>query len=191
MNDSVFQSFPTLATDRLTLCRHDLSDTADMFVLRSDPEVMKYLDTYPAKSKEEIKEKILEIRKDFDEKIGINWIVKLHNKEEAIGYMSLWRIDKNNNRGEIGYALKKEYWRKGIAKEAAEAIINFSFETVGLNTLMANTNTKNIASQNLLKKLGFMQEAHFREDFYFDGKYLDSAIFGLTKRDWLSKKSGQ
>jgi len=48
---------------------------------------------------------------------------------------------------------------------------------------MANTNPLNSASQSLLTKLGFIKEAHFRQDYYFDGQYLDSAIYGLIKED--------
>ncbi|MFT6335844.1 MAG: ribosomal-protein-alanine N-acetyltransferase [Saprospiraceae bacterium] len=98
--------------------------------------------------------------------------------------MGICRIDKHNNRGELGYALKKQFWNKGIASEAAKVVINYGFSKMELNTIMANTNPLNVGSKALLTKLGFFYEAHFRQDYYFDGKYLDSDIYGLIKKDW-------
>ncbi len=184
MNESVFTSFPILQTERLDLVRHNKVHAADMFALRTDDDVMLFLDTHPPKSITDIENKIQENISNFDNKIGINWIIKIKESDEAIGYMGIWRVDKHNNRGEIGYAIKKEFWNKGIASEAARTIINYGFSQMELNTIMANTNPKNLASQSLLKKLGFVQEALFRQDYFFDGKYLDSAIYGLIKEDW-------
>jgi len=184
MNDKVFDKFPILETDRLKLVRHDLSHADDMYTLRTDEQVMAYLDVYPPKSVSDIEIKIKENIKDFDDKKGINWIITKKDSPEAIGYMGLWRIDQTNHRGELGYALKREYWNQGIATEAATKIINFGFDDIQLNTVMANTNPLNSSSQALLKKLGFVREAYFRQDYFFDGRYLDSAIYGLIKDDW-------
>lgn len=184
MNEKVFDRFPILNTDRLQLVRHSLDHANDMYELRTDKDVMKFLDTSPPKSISDIENKIKENISNFDDKVGINWIIKLKESKEAIGYLGIWRIDKQNNRGELGYALKKKFWQKGIATEAAKTVINYGFDQMELNTIMANTNPQNKPSQSLLSKLGFIQEAHFRQDYYFDGKYLDSAIYGLIKEDW-------
>jgi len=76
-----------------------------------------------------------------------------------------------------------------MATEAVTAIIRFGFENIGLHTMMANTNPSNEASQGLLKKLGFQQEAYHRQDYFFDGAYLDSAIFGLLRSDFFDAVS--
>lgn len=189
MDLSVFDNFPKLTTERLYLNRHELSDALPMFELRSDPEVMRFMDANPASNVSQIESKISEIRNDFDNKKGINWTIRLKDESKVIGYMSLWRIDFKNHRGEIGYAIKKEYWKRGISIEAAIAVINFGFDKLKLNTIMANTNIDNTPSHSLLEKLNFSKEAYHREDFFFNGKYLDSMIFGLTKSDWINRKS--
>ena len=187
MNEQVFERFPVLQTDRLQLVRHELVHAPDMYQLRIDQDAMQFLDTHPPKSVADIEAKINENRSNFEDKIGINWIIKMKDSDEAIGYMGIWRIDKHNNRGELGYAIKKQYWKKGIASEAAKTIINYGFSKMELHTIMANTNPLNIGSKALLIKLGFILEAHFRQDYYFDGKYLDSDIYGLIKEDWPFK----
>lgn len=184
MDLSVFDSFPNLTTERLTLQLHELSDAEDLFILRSDPKVMTYMDKPPAENISVVIERIKDIRKDFENQKGINWTIKIKNSSEAIGYMSLWRIDHQNHRAELGYALKKEYWKQGISYEAAEKVIDFAFHNLKVHSIMANINPLNKGSEALLKKLGFRQEAYFREDFYFNGKFLDSAIFSLLQSDW-------
>lgn len=184
MNYKVFEIFPNLETERLTLQQHEESDLDDLFILRSDPKVMAYMDKPPATDKSVVLKKIQAIREDFTNQNGINWTIKLKGSDEVIGYMSLWRIDKTNHRVEIGYALKKEYWKQGISYEAAKRVIDFAFNNLEAHSIMANLNPQNNGSKGLLLKLGFIQEAYFREDFYFDGKFLDSAIFSLLVSDW-------
>ena len=184
MNEIVFEKFPILETKRLNLIRHSLDHAENLYALRTDRDVMKYLDAHPPSSVKDTETKIKENIACFDNKVGINWIIEEKKSKEVIGYMGIWRIDKHNNRGEIGYALHKKFWKRGLASEAAKIIINYAFQNMELHTLKANTNPDNINSQHLLQKLGFIKEAHFRQDYYFDGVYLDSAIYGLIKQDW-------
>jgi len=184
MDYSIFDTFPNLTTERLTLQLHEESDVDDLFILRSDPQVMTYMDKPVATDKSVVLQKIKEIRQDFAEKKGINWTMKLKNSNEVIGYMSLWRIDYTNHRVEIGYALKKEYWKQGLTFEAAKNVIDFAFNKLKAHSVMANINPENKGSESLLLKLGFKQEAYFREDFFFQGEFLDSAIFSLLVSDW-------
>lgn len=184
MDYSVFDAFPNLETERLTLQLHSEADVDDLFILRSDPVVMQYMDQPPAKDKKVVLDRIKEIRQDFKDKTGINWTIKIKGSAEAIGYMSLWRIDHSNQRVELGYALKKEYWKKSISMEAATAVINFAFNDLKAHSIMANINPLNKGSEALLLKLGFKQEAYFRENYHFDGKFLDSAIFCMILSDW-------
>ena len=184
MDYTVFDTFPELDTDRLILRLHTKEDADDILELKSDPDVMKYMDQHPPKDKEEVLKSIKEIRNDFKDKKGINWTLKLKDSIETIGYMCFWRIDHSNHRLEMGYALKKQYWNKGIASEAAMAVIDFAFEKLKAHSIMANINPKNKSSEVLLQKLGFKQEAYFRENYHFDSQFLDSAIFCLLKSDW-------
>ena len=184
MNYQVFESFPTLKTERLDLFNYEVKDAADLFELQTDPVVMAYMDRPMPKDLAEVQQKIKEIRKDFENKKGINWTIRLKGQSKVIGYIGFWNIDHKNHRVEIGYSLKKEYWNKGLATEAAGALINFAFETLQAHSICANINPNNKPSRALLNKLGFRQEAYFREDYYHEGQFLDSAIFGLIESDW-------
>ena len=184
MNYEVFESFPDLHSERLSLLNYEIKDAKDLFELQTDPEVMAFMDRPMPKNFTEVQNKIKEIQKDFESKKGVNWTIRLKDQREVIGYIGFWNIDHKNHRVEIGYTLKKEHWNKGLATEAARIVIDFAFDKLQAHSICANINPDNRASRALLTKLGFRQEAYFREDYFYDGKFLDSAIFGLLESDW-------
>ena len=81
--------------------------------------------------------------------------------------------------------LDPAFWGKGFMKEALIAVLDFGFRKLGLHSFQANINPENERSGKLLKQLGFVKEAYFRENYYFNGKYLDSEIYSLLERDFL------
>lgn len=181
INDAVFEDFPTLKSARLVFRAFELSDSQAFFELRSNPEVMKYMDSYPYENIEAAKTSIEQIQLSFQEKKGLNWVIIEQEQQQFIGYFSFWRFFRENCRGEIGYALHPAYWGKGYMNETIKVMIQFAFEQFGLHSIMANVNPKNRSSIQLLEKNGFAQEAYFKEDYFFDGKFIDSMIFSLLE----------
>jgi ribosomal-protein-alanine N-acetyltransferase len=172
-----FILFPVIETERLVLreLRHD--DVNEVFILRSDPAIMRYLDRAPATSLVEAKGFIDMNYDALHSSTGICWGISLKDGPKLIGTTAIWRIEKEHHRGEIGYTLFQEYQGKGIMNEALKAMIDYGFGTMKLHSLEANVNPANEASIKLLERSGFIKEAHFKENYYFDGKYLDSAIY--------------
>lgn len=175
-----FKEFPVIETPRLILREHSLSDTENLFSLRTNPEVMRYIDRERPKDRRDIEVFIRNFREGYVAKKHIAWAFALKEKpEEMIGSMGFWRCDFPNFRAEIGYMLHPDYWRQGIVSEAMVACLNFGFETLKLHTVMANINPLNDASRQILTKHGFVKEAYIKEDYYFNGAFLDSEIYGL------------
>jgi ribosomal-protein-alanine N-acetyltransferase len=65
--------------------------------------------------------------------------------------------------------------------ETLKTMLTFAFEQFGLHSISANVNPNNESSIRLLEKNNFVQEAYFKEDYFFDGKYIDSLIFSLLE----------
>jgi len=101
-----------------------------------------------------------------------------------VGYFGIWRIERDNCRGEIGYSLDPKYWGKGYMAEAFRTIIPFGFQQLHLHSMEGNINPHNESSRRILLKHGFVKEGYFRENFYFDEKFLDSEIYSLLEKDW-------
>ncbi|MBK7381111.1 MAG: GNAT family N-acetyltransferase [Ignavibacteriales bacterium] len=189
INDNVFNQFPNLETNNLFLENFTITVVNEIFKIRSDIRVMQYLDKDCHKTVEDSKKMINEIIQAYKDKSGINWIIRKKNTLEEIGYIGYWRLNRQGVRAEIGYALKPEYWRKGLMSEAMFKVIEFGFGEFGLHSIEGNVNPQNESSIKILEKFGFKKEAHFKEDYLYKGKYLDSAIYSLLETDALNIKS--
>jgi [ribosomal protein S5]-alanine N-acetyltransferase len=172
-----FKPFPELRTKRLLLRRLTELDAGSMYAMRSDELVMQYMDMRKTETQTEAKAKLEEMNGDIDNNIGITWCISLLDSPDMIGYASIWRIDVANFRGEVGYAISPSFWSKGIASEALEAVVEFGFSQLRLHSLEAIINPNNKGSAKVLEKQGFIKEAHFRENYFFDGKFLDSVVY--------------
>lgn len=174
-----FKPFPALTTERLILRQLERSDGEEAFFLRSDIEVLKYLDKHPSPSLEETLIYIDRITKMINEGEAILWAITLKEETRTIGTICYWRIEKAHYRAEIGYVLHPRYQGKGIMNEAMKAVLNFGFNNMNLHSIEAKVNPKNIASIGLLEKNNFIREGYFKEDYFFDGKFLDTAVYSL------------
>lgn len=174
-----FTPFPVIETERLILREIVDEDLPEIFYQRSDPEMMKYVDRTPAQSLDDARKFMGRVIAAQQANEGITWGITLKNEPKLIGNIGIWRIDKEHHRGEIGYVLHSEHQSKGYAAEALKAVINYGFSVMKLHSLEANVNPLNSASIKLLEKNNFVKEAHFKENYYFNGRYLDSAIYSL------------
>ncbi len=178
-----YDKFPILETDRLLLRQLTMDDVPVLFEMRTNPLTNLYTDRPKMKSLEEAAEKMKTIIALVDNRDGIAWAVDLKESKKQIGEISFWRLIKEHYRAEIGYSLHPDYWQKGYATEAAQAIIDYGFTTLNIHSIEANVNPNNVASIKLLEKMKFVREAYFRENYYYDGKFLDSAIYSLVNNN--------
>jgi ribosomal-protein-alanine N-acetyltransferase len=181
INDDIFSVFPILETERLLLTEFLKSDAEELFKMRSDEKVQKYLDRDPHKTVEESALMIEGMTVSYISKEGINWIIRKKDTLDVIGYIGYWRMIRNNVRAEIGYAMKPEFWGNGFMHEALTKVIDFGFNKFCLHSIEANVNPANVSSIKLLEKCGFKREAYFKEDYFYNGKFLDSAIYSLLE----------
>jgi [ribosomal protein S5]-alanine N-acetyltransferase len=184
INNSVFSIFPVLETERLILRDFSYSDTHDLYLIRSNPKVMEFMDSHTHQSLSDSSEMIALMLDSFMDETGINWAIENKYNGKMIGYIGYWRMMPEHVRAEIGYALKPPVWGKGYMKEALWEVLQFGFEQLKLHSVEANVNPGNLASARLLKSLGFKAEGHFKENYFFDGHFFDSDIYSLLETDF-------
>lgn len=188
INDAVFNDFPILESERLIFRAYKKSDASSILKIRFDKRVLKYMDTITPETLEDTENKIAEIEELFKSKKGIAWVIVEKKSNKLIGDFSFWRLDRLHNRGEIGYVLNPEFWGMGYMTETMNALIDFAFTKLKLHSIEANVNPENENSKRLLVSFGFKLEAHFRENYFFEGKYLDSLIYSLLQSDLKSNR---
>ena len=184
-----FKPFPLIETERLRLRKISRKDVNEIFFLRSDKRVLHYLDKAPAKTKKDAYDFIKIVHDAEKNADGITWGITLKNIEKIIGTIGFWRMQKEHYRAEIGYILHPDYWGKGITQEAITVVIKYGFEVMKLHSIEANVNPDNAASIRLLEKNGFVREAYFKENYYFDGSFLDSAVYSLIISDHIKRNN--
>jgi ribosomal-protein-alanine N-acetyltransferase len=172
-----FNPFPVIETERLQLRQMVIEDADELFFLRSDPGVMKYIDRPRANAVSEAADYIEMINIQTNRNEVAYWAITMRNQNKLIGTICLWRFEKDNRRCEVGYMLHPDFHRKGIMKETLKAVLNYGFTTLNLHTVYANINPDNDASRLLLLNAGFKQEAYFRENYFYNNKFLDTAMF--------------
>lgn len=179
-----FSHFPVLITNRLLLRKVLLTDAAEVFKLRSDENVMRYIDKERAATIKDGELFVNRIMHSLEANDGITWVIALKEKPEIlIGTIGFWRLIKEHYRAEIGYMLNPQFWRKGIMQEAFIPVMDYGFTRLKLHSIEANINPGNAASAALLECNGFVKEAYFKEDFFFNGAFRDTAIYSRLNKD--------
>ena len=180
----VFGDMPTLETHRLWLRRIEPDDLSDIFEYASDAEVAKYT-TWQAHSS-------IDASREF-----LNYVLDLYNRSQVApwgvehkadgkligtcGYVG-WQVV--HARGEIGYALSRLYWGRGLTTEALREVIAFGFRTMNLNRIQGRCDVDNIGSARVMEKAGMRCEGVLRQHEFAEGKYLDIAMYSILRNEW-------
>ncbi|WP_316821027.1 GNAT family N-acetyltransferase [Pedobacter gandavensis] len=183
-----FDRPPVLESERLSLRELCRDDAQAMFKLRSNEEVMKYVPRPRPSDINEIYALIEQIHDGFLKEVNLGWAITLKEAPDVlIGFIGFPKLDFDNFRAEIGYMIAPGFWGKGIAGEALALTNDFGFSSLGLNSVYAMIDPKNVASAKVLLKQGYVKEAYFKQDLYYNGKFLDSEIYSLLKSNHQSK----
>jgi len=150
--------FPTLESDRLILRRLQTNDQNEIFRLRSEPGINKYLDRSPAKSIQDAIDFIHRIKKENKDKNWIYWAITLKNEDNLIGTICLWNILEDDKVAEIGFELLPEYQNKGMMMESLTCVLKYGFENLNLHKVLAVIHPENSKSINLLENFHFVQD---------------------------------
>lgn len=156
-----------LETQRLILRKFEETDAERLFILDSDPEVMKYIGVPPLSDISESENVIKMIQQQYLD----NGVGRLAVIEKESGLLIGWsglklitqEINGYNNIYDLGYRFIPEYWGKGYALESAKASLDFGFNDLKAETIYAHAHSENDGSNHILRKLGFEKTGEFTE----------------------------
>jgi len=150
-----FTPFPILETARLRLRQIEMDDAENIYNHRLKEKVNTHLENFQHKSIDQTKTFIKTIQTNVAANNTIYWIINEKGSDTFIGSICLWNIDKETEKGEIGYTLEPEFHGKGYMTEALEKTIEFAFNTIKLKNIEAYTSKNNIGSIKVLTKNNF------------------------------------
>ena len=155
-----------IETPRLILREIIFTDVERIFLLDSNPAVMKYIGVKPVTTLEESEETIKKIRNQYQENGIARWAVIEKESNLLIGWSGLKLLTEPingfKNVYELGYRFLPESWGKGYATESGKAVLDYGFNEMKLDKIYACVDIENFNSDKILKdKLGFESKGIF------------------------------
>lgn len=153
---------PVLETERLILRRFTEDDIEAILHIYKDPEINTFLPWQPIKTMEEARILYEEsYEQSYKKPRGYKYAVCLKSDNVPVGYVHVSTDDSYD----LGYGLRKEFWHKGIMKEAAEAVVKQVKED-GFSYITATHDVRNSHSGELMKGLGMNYQYTYEEQWH-------------------------
>lgn len=166
-----FSPFPEIHTERLVLRQVKDTDAAEILILRSDERILEYIDSPRANSMDDALQFIQKVNKNIELNESVYWGIQPKGHPKLAGTICIWNLNHQDRKAEIGYVMHPDFQGKGMMQEAAEQVIRFGFETMQLQTILADVHPLNQKSIALLIRNGFV----------FESTYENMAVYQLTK----------
>lgn len=143
-----------LETKRLVLRQIISTDFENLYRMNNDPEVMKYVGDGSTRNRDQMVKELDMLISHYTRKPGLGiWATILKETDTFVGASGLVYYD-NTPGIEIGYRILKEHWNKGYATEASFGLLNYGFNSLGLNKILSSAHVENLASRRVMEKIG-------------------------------------
>jgi RimJ/RimL family protein N-acetyltransferase len=109
--------------------------------------------------------------------------------DTAVGIFQIRQLDPQFETAEWGFALGRPLWGTGLFTAAARLVVDFTFETIGVNRLEARAALANGRGNGALAKIGAVKEGVLRRSFLRHGQYHDQALWSIVRDDWRARQS--
>jgi RimJ/RimL family protein N-acetyltransferase len=184
-----------LVTERLVLRLMTPDDVDAVHAYQSREDVCRYL-LYEPRTHEQVTARVAEharadrLAVDGDH---LQLALELRDSEDHRGqvigdsYFSLSSVE--HLRAEIGWTLHPDHAGRGYASEAATAVLDLAFTTIGLHRVHAELDPRNHASVAMCRRLGLREEAYFVRDMWFKGDWADTGVHAVLAEEWLARSS--
>jgi RimJ/RimL family protein N-acetyltransferase len=166
-----------LETARLYLRQFTPDDLDDLYRIYSDPEIMKYVGQ-GTRTREETENALYDMLASWEQNNFGMWALADKMNNRFIGECGLVFLEKTPE-VELSYTLDKHYWNRGLAAEASLASLQYGFDVLKLEKIVAVARPENIASQRVMQKVGMKYEKNAR---YYDSDVVYYSIARSAKQ---------
>jgi RimJ/RimL family protein N-acetyltransferase len=178
--------FEPILTDRLILRPPRLSDAEAAFQRRSLPEVARYQDwemPYTRERADRSTAKSAAMNGPVD---GQGWTITVVDAEAPDRILGdvIVELRWGGRSGFFGYTFHPDYWGRGYATEAAQALVRYLFTVVGVCRVESSLHPDNSPSARVLEACGLIFEGQTRQSFWVGDECSDDMLYGMTRADW-------
>jgi [ribosomal protein S5]-alanine N-acetyltransferase len=186
----IFSNLPVIETKRLRLRKLSMRDASDVFEYASIPEVAEHVTWEHHRNISDSMHFLRIMIQQYDEGTPSPWGIIYKEIGKLIGTIGFHVWSPQNSYAEVGYALSKDYWNKGIMTEAYAEVIKYGFERMKLNRIEATCKLANTASEKVMLKCGMEYEGIMKKKLYAKGEFHDLKLYSLLKSDWEKTIAG-
>lgn len=172
-----------LHTERLQLRKMNVADSPHLYKIWSDPDVTKFMNIESFIHENQVIEMIEFLDELAQDQQAIRYTIIERQSNEIIGSCGFNLIDFESEKAEIGYDIAKAYWGKGYAPESINALLDYAFQTLGLNRIEAKVEPENANSIKVLHKLNFTFEGTLRQYEKAKENFIDINMYARLRTD--------
>ncbi len=175
------RNFPDLRTPRLLLRRLRMEDAEAIFAYARDPQMTPFVFWEPHRTIADTHEYLERTLAGYAEGRAPAWGLQHWGDGVIVGSCAFHEISVMHARGEIGYALSRQYWGQGLTPEAVRAMLDYGFGALQLNRVEARCDVANIASSRVMEKAGMTFEGVLRQNIFLHGRPRDARMYGILR----------
>lgn len=173
-----------MRTDRLLLRAPRPSDSDHLAERRNDPEVAEYQNWSLPYSTDQARAEIARVMAMSGPTNGDWWMMTIADAADSTVFGDIvCHLGDNGHTAEIGYSLARSAWGRGYAADAAGALVDLLFDTIGVTRVQALLHPANTASAMVLERIGMLFEGHTRLSFRLGDDTSDDWIYGMIRDD--------
>jgi len=186
----MFQPEYPIRTGRLLLRPFAVGDVDALYAYYRLPEVHRYLYSQ-ARNRAEVEALVAEragataLTEAGQE---LHLVAELADTGEVVGHCVFFWRSEQHQKGEIGYTFNPSYHGRGLATEAAVALLRLGFEGLGLHRITGHLDASNTASARVLERTGMRIEAHLVENEFVKGEWSDEFVYAMLRSEWDARQ---
>jgi ribosomal-protein-alanine N-acetyltransferase len=174
---------PEIRGEKVTLRELRMSDASALMAMLTTQEVAEFVSPLPG-TVDGFHGFISEVHNERLVGNSFCYGIVPDGYEDAMGLFQVRQLEPGFGSAEWGFALGSPFWGTGVFLDGARAVIDFSFNTVGVHRLEARSIASNGRGNAALRKVGAMQEGILRRSFERNGRYFDQVLWSILREDW-------
>ena len=182
------KALPVLHGEGFTLRELRISDATSLLALLTTEEVTRFISP-PPKTVEGFERFISWAKTEREAGRYVCFAIVPDGCDTAVGLFQVRQLECTFDTAEWGFALASGFWGSGLFMAGAQAVLEFSFETLGVRRLEARAVVLNGRGNGALRKVGAVQEGVLKKSFRRGDTYIDQALWTLLDEDWYRSKA--
>ena len=179
-----------IQTLRLTLRPFSPADFDDLYAYQSRQDVARYLHWHArdhAQAHTALEEQCRETRLEA-EGDWLTFAVVWREIGRVVGETGLKLVSRQHRQGETGFVFNPDYQGRGLAAEAAAAMLALAFDRLGWHRVTGSCDARNQPSARLMERLGMRREAHFVQNMMVKGEWTDELVYAILDHEWKARQ---